>query len=103
MVLCKALRPSEAGWTQPASKRTCIDAEGTGFESDHGYVLSHCDEGMVQFVIDAFDNAGSLDDNVPLHEDVMSSLSWMSQHTAEETNARREAMISVIEADAAAL
>ena len=103
MVLCKAPRSGNPEWTQPVTKRTCISKDGTGYEGNSGWVASACDEGMVQFVLDAFENDNTSVESNALSEDVMSCLSWMSQHTAEDTNARREAMICAIEADSMAL
>ena len=103
MVICAVNRSVNPDWTQPETKRICISQEGTGYESDNGWVASRCDEGMVQFVLNAFEGESSSDAVTSLSEDVMSCLSWMLQHTAEDTNARREAMIRAIEADARAL
>ena len=67
------------------------------------YDVTTEDEGMMQFVLDAFAGANKLEDTAEFPENIDACFEWMQQHSAEESNARREAMVCAIEADSSKL
>ena len=68
--------------------------------SRNSFSLSPKDEGMLQFVLDAWNDSACFDGGTALPNDLLACFSWMKSRSMEEAMLGRETVISAIEKDA---
>jgi len=63
-------------------------------------IIADKDEGMVKFVLDAFDDTHAFDRASDLDDDILDCFSWLAKCSAAEAMRNREAVMKAIKADA---